>query len=341
MTRLEIDEAGREALSNVEWLRREAMDAPTLHIGESAVLDDERWRATTERLEIGAGLRVFLTDAEVRQNVTIEARDNFADRWIGSQVTIDGKADIDFLDGQEMSTTAERALLFRPSGRRVAYSLAAGTRFRSAGYGLEIERIRRLFDDKVPPVLHALLDRQVESSRIVAMPAIRPMRQLAASLFGKRFNGPLRTLMIEGAVLQLLAVQTAAAVEERQARPESILSLCERQAISNARDLLFADMRHPPSLGELATAVGLTERRLNAGFRSLVGMTVFEALKNERLEHARIALSAGNISLKEVAFRVGYNHVSNFVIAFKARYGAPPRRYLERRPLVTGLVVRS
>ena len=322
---------GGRALSNVEWLLREALDERALRLGERAMMDDDRWRATIERLEVGAGLRVFLTDAEARQDITIEARDNRTDRWIGSQVTIEGKADIDFLDGQKMSATAERALLFRPSGRSAAYSLAAGTRFRSAGYGLEVERIRRLLDGKVPAVLHGLLENQVDSSRIVAMTAIRPMRQLAAGLFGQRFNGPLRTLMMEGVVLQLLAIQTAAATQECQSKPQDFLSACERRAIREARERLLADMRSPPTLGELAMAVGLTERRLNAGFRALFGVTVFEALKNERLEHARLAFQTGNLPLKEVAFRVGYNHVSNFVIAFKARYGAPPRQYLDRK----------
>jgi AraC-like DNA-binding protein len=331
MKQLQPMKQGGMALSNVEWLLREALDEHTLGIGERVAMDDERWRASIERLEIGAGLRVFLTDAEARQDITIEARDDRTDRWIGSQVTIEGVADIDFLDGQRMSATAHRALLFRPSGRRAAYTLAAGTRFRSAGFGLGVERIHRLFDGKVPQVLQALVERDIDSSRIVAMHAVRPMRQLAAGLFGLRLNGPLRTLMMEGVVLQLLALQTAAATQECQSKPEDFLSACERRAIGEARERLLADMRSPPTLGELAMAVGLTERRLNAGFRALFGVTVFEALKNERLEHARLAFQSGRLPLKEVAFRVGYNHVSNFVIAFKARYGAPPRQYLERK----------
>jgi len=317
------------------------MDERSLQIGERAVLDDGRWHAIIERLEIGAGLRVFLTDAEARQDITIEARDNRTDRWIGSQVTIQGKADIDFLDGQRMCASAERALLFRPSGRCAAYTLAAGTRFRSAGYGLEVERICRLFDGKVPRVLEALLEHQVDSSRIVTMAAVRPMRQLAAGLFGHRLNGPLRTLMMEGVVLQLLAVQTAAATEECQPKPVQTPSAHERRAIAEARERLLADMRNPPTLGELALAVGLTERRLNAGFRTMFGVTVFEALKNERLEHARIAFESTNLPLKEVAFRVGYNHVSNFVNAFTSRYGAPPRQYVGRNPTHAGTLRRD
>jgi AraC-like DNA-binding protein len=83
------------------------------------------------------------------------------------------------------------------------------------------------------------------------------------------------------------------------------------------------------SLGELAVGVGLSEKRLNAGFRLLFGETVFEVLRNERLAHAQIALRSEAASLKEIAFRVGYNHVTNFITAFTARYGAPPRQYAD------------
>ena len=38
----------------------------------------------------------------------------------------------------------------------------------------------------------------------------------------------------------------------------------------------------------------------------------------------------GAVSLKEVSFRVGYTHVSNFVHAFRARYNAAPRQYIGR-----------
>jgi AraC-like DNA-binding protein len=39
----------------------------------------------------------------------------------------------------------------------------------------------------------------------------------------------------------------------------------------------------------------------------------------------------GGATLKEAAFRVGYNHVTKFISAFRARYGAPPVRFIGRR----------
>lgn len=317
-------------MPNVEWLLREATDEKALRVSERAVLDDERWRATIERLEIGPGLRIFLTNAEARRDITVEARDDRTDCWMGSQVTIAGRADIDFLDGTRTHATADHAMLFRPSGRRAAYSLRAGARFHSAGYGLSVDRVQRLFEDDVPDVLRGLLTAEVKRSHVVSMRGDRVMRGVAESLFGGGLNGPLRTLMIEGAVIQLLALQAAAAAADLPREPLlRALSRREREAIREARERLLADMRRPPTLGELASAVGLTEKRLNSGFRAQFGMTVFGTLRDERLEHARIALEAGNVPLKQVAFRVGYDHVTNFINAFTARYGAPPRQYLD------------
>jgi len=318
-------------LPNVEWLLREAADEQTLRMSTRAVVDDERWRATIERLEIGPGLRLFLTDAEARRDITVEALDDRTDRWIGSQVTISGRADIDFLDGARTHATAHHAVLFRPSGRRAAYSLRAGSRFHSAGYGLEVDRVRRLLDDDMPEILRSLLVREVQASRIVAMRGDHAMRCTAESLFGRGLTGPLRTLLQEGAVIQLLALQAAAAGDIKPGRNRRSFSKAERDAVCEARDRLLADMREPPTLGELASAVGLTEKRLNSGFRAQFGTTVFGALRDARLEHARLALETGEVSLKQVAFRVGYDHVNNFINAFAARYGVPPRQYCRRR----------
>jgi AraC-like DNA-binding protein len=316
--------------SNVEWLLREAMDERALRISERADVDNDTWRATIERLQIGPGLRVFLSDVQAHQDVTVEARDDRTDQWMGSQVTIAGRADIDFLDGERTYASADHAVLFRSPGRRAAYTVKAGARFHSAGYGLDVGRIVRLFEGEVPAALHGLLEPEVDASCVLALRGNRFMSNLAGMLFAPGLNGPLRHLMMEGAVVQLLALQAAAAAQGPIEPRRRILTTDERDALQAARLQLLADMRRPPSLDELALAVGLTEKRLNAGFKLLFGATVFETLRNERLEHARIVLQSEAVSLKEVSFRVGYNHVTNFISAFTVRYGAPPRQYLDQ-----------
>jgi AraC-like DNA-binding protein len=318
-------------ISNVEWLLREAANERTLQLSQRTEFDDAQWKGTFERLRIGAGLRVHLNKVEARRDLALEAVADRDDPWIASQITLDGRTEIEFTDGARTALTVDCAAMYRLSGPRAVFRLEAGTRYQSAGYTLEPDRIEQLLDGNIPKVLAPLFDREMTGSRIVALQTGRRLRSLARSLFAPGLTGVLRSLMIEGTVLQLLAVQAALAADLEQLRaPRHQLTAREREAVHEARRLLLSEMRQPPTLQELATAVGLTEKRLNAGFRMEFGATVFEVLRNERLEHARIALQAPETSLKDVAFRVGYSHVANFITAFTARYGAPPRQYLER-----------
>ena len=158
------------------------------------------------------------------------------------------------------------------------------------------------------------------------------MSAIAASLFETDLNGPLRRLLMEGGALHSSPCRppraSRPATRSAATLPRRDLSPRDRSAVREAHTRLLADMRAPPTLGELAEAVGLPERRLSAGFCLEFGTGPFEALRDHRLEHARQALEQGAAPLKEIAFRVGYNHVSNFVAAFRTRYGAPPRQFL-------------
>lgn len=312
--------------TSLAWLLHEGGHDTPVPAGGRRVLASENMRAEIEWIELGAGLRVYLTDVTAFRDVTLEPRAERSDCWVGSQTTIAGHARVDFLDGPHADADARHALLFRAARRAAAYSLTGGTRFWSAGYGLDVARMARLFDGDVPATLRPLLAPQTRTSMVVSVHLDRRMREVARNLFTRELNGPLRKLMLEGAVVQLLALQAAALGAQAPARAG--LTRREQQKVAEARDCLLADMRDPPSLGMLAARVGLSEKKLNAGFKVRFGATVYETLRNERLEHARLALEAEKLPLKDVARRVGYNHVTNFINAFAARYGAPPRRYL-------------
>lgn len=310
-------------MHNTDWLLHEPDGERTLKTSQRMQLDDAQWKAVIERIETGPGLRVFLTTAEVRNDVTVQPRDNESEPWLSNNIAVSGQIEIEMPDGLRLQGGMDEALMYRPSARNPRFHVKAPQRLRLAGYALRRDRLEQIFDGDLPAILLPLLERDISDSRYVSLPANKRLRQLAANLFTPGLNGPLRHIFIEGTVLQLLAAQLAAT--PRQARS---VSTREREAVLAAREKLLADMRNPPSLGELAQAVGLNEKRLNACFRAEFGGTVFEVLRNHRLEHARIALAAG-APLKQVAFRVGYNHVTNFINAFTARYGEPPGRYLE------------
>ena len=304
-----------------------------MEIGSRVVVDDERWRGSFERIVVAPGLHVVLNDVTPRRDFGVEPVDQHDGENVVGQIMLDGRVDLAFQDGAEVVAAGRHSLLYRLPDKWPTYRLSAEIPFRSLAYLVNLERVGRLFGAEVPAALGPLLEARPQETRHISSRADRHMSAIAAGLFDSDLNGPLRRLLMEGAALQLLALQAAAASRSTTRSgappPHRGLSPRERDAVHEAHARLLADMRDPPTLGELAEAVGLVERRLSAAFRLEFGAGPFEVLRDHRLEHARLALEQGAAALKEIAFRVGYNHVSNFISAFRTRYGAPPRQFLD------------
>lgn len=94
--------------------------------------------------------------------------------------------------------------------------------------------------------------------------------------------------------------------------------------IHRARDLLLADLRHPPSVTELARRTGTNPRKLTEQFRAVFGLPPFAYLKKHRLERAFHSLQRGTEPIATIAAEVGYRpgHLSS---AFRAQFGYSPR----------------
>ncbi len=315
-------------MPDIEWLLHTTTGRTSLWVEERILVEDENWQGSIERIEIAQGLRVFLVAAEVLRDMVVEPRNGASTLWLTGQISVSGVLDHRFTDGTELRITPEQAMLFRPLENSSVVTMRGSQSLRLTGYAFDLDRAAGLFDGEVPGPLKALFAPDPVHTPVVPTQASPRVRRLAEDLFAPGLNGPLRILFMEGVALQLLALQAAAVAEARRERREAI-SAHERAMIEEARDFLLADMRNPPSLGALAVAMGMTERRLNAGFREVFGTTAFELLRNERLEHARRAITTEDVVLKEIAHRVGYNHVSNFINAFTARFGVPPRGYKE------------
>ncbi|WP_017937794.1 AraC family transcriptional regulator [Zestomonas thermotolerans] len=122
------------------------------------------------------------------------------------------------------------------------------------------------------------------------------------------------------------------------ASPQTAL-LCERQcqhllARRRQRDGLAARVRSRllespgrlPDLEQVAADLHMTSRTL----RRHLGAegTSFRLLQEEvRQTLAEELLGLGSLSLEEIAERLGYSEVSNFIHAFKRWKGVPPRRF--------------
>ncbi|WP_164845354.1 helix-turn-helix transcriptional regulator [Pseudovibrio denitrificans] len=187
--------------------------------------------------------------------------------------------------------------------------------------------LSRCLGEQVPASLAPFLDVKELNYQLLEFCPTADMRQLIEKVFACQFNGALRMLFIEGAMLQLIALKAKLFIEGETLAELNALPDWEAAQIKAAYKMLVSDLTCPPTLSELSCKVNLGERRLNEGFKKLFGDSAFGILRNERLESARRALERGDVPLKQISYRVGYRHTNNFIQAFTKYFGISPTKY--------------
>lgn len=212
-----------------------------------------------------------------------------------------------------------------PVDRHCRYDIDAERGFRIVAVRIEPEAMDLLGADAGLPqtVKDVLTLRRDDVADMGTLPGT--IRRIGQSLLRQPLEGAMGRLFLQSKALDLLAHQFAHMGDSPDPRSLSPMELAK---VRMARDRLLADLRDPPDLDQLAREVGLPSKKLNRGFRELFGMTVFAYLRDARLDAAREALEEGTgLPLKQLAWELGYGQVSNFVTAFRRRFGLTPGSY--------------
>ncbi|RQS81734.1 response regulator transcription factor [Burkholderia seminalis] len=94
---------------------------------------------------------------------------------------------------------------------------------------------------------------------------------------------------------------------------------------------LSRTLNDPPTVEQLARAVGTHEKRLSRAFRDNLGQTVFEYLRHERLRIAQDLLGSTSLSIANIAKEIGFSTPANFATAFRERFGVTPTEWRRQR----------
>jgi AraC-like DNA-binding protein len=78
---------------------------------------------------------------------------------------------------------------------------------------------------------------------------------------------------------------------------------------------------------ELAVEFCLSPTYLQRLFKHQTGVSMCEWLSEQRLQRAAKLLENSYMSVKEIAYTVGYEHASSFIRAFERRFSQAPLRY--------------
>lgn len=300
--------------------------------------------AHRERVEFaGGGVKAYMEEIPILAGISlyrVDSRGNGRFGMAKEDVPSEGRIILGCMRGGHGAYTMDgcasqtwrndgKFYALTPNGRSVAYDVVAEGVWQVTALRIEAEALDMLARDAgLPELARMALEGRVDDlSGARAMTA--GMRRLMQDLIDPRPAGGMRRLYMQGKALELLSQQCAAM---EGFASDDTLSARDMARLREARERLLADLGNPPGLEDLAAAVGLTPRRLNKGFRVVFGTTVYDYLREARMDAARQMLEdGGDIPLKRLAWAVGYTQTSNFVTAFRRRFGVSPARYRRGR----------
>lgn len=83
-------------------------------------------------------------------------------------------------------------------------------------------------------------------------------------------------------------------------------------------------MKDPPTLAELSKLVGTNEFKLKGDFKEVFGTTPYAYHLKHKLELARSYILDTDLTIAEIAYKVGYSDPAHLTNAFRKQYDIPP-----------------
>lgn len=184
---------------------------------------------------------------------------------------------------------------------------------------------------EIPARLQAFTSAPKNRIDYCQIPLTAQMVDITTRLLDNPYSGTLYLTYIEALTFELLcaAIGTFWSLPDH---PTEKYSDRELRALGKARQLLVEQLAAPPTLRDLARAVGLRERALTHGFKAVYGETVFDFSLRCRMQYALSLLRDRNWSVDQVSEATGYSHPTSFATAFRRHFGLRPIDFRRLKP---------
>lgn len=209
-----------------------------------------------------------------------------------------------------------------------ASDTAAGTRLRGILIVCEREHLLSHFGlrtEHIPPIHRPIFTSSMGAPHALTLPMSLADLLIADQILSCRYAEPLRGVFIRAKGLELVCeiVSQINALPARGALA-TVGASSKLAAIGTAAEIYRREPHNPPTIAQLAKRVGLNRNDLTAGFKEAFGVTPHAYGHMARMEEAERLLRTGEISISEVARRMGYEGYSSFSRAYHAHFGRAP-----------------
>ncbi len=153
--------------------------------------------------------------------------------------------------------------------------------------------------------------------------ALRRMLELLATELSA--PGFASDVLIEASLVSI-AVELARAMQEKDDDRLQALAPASRQ-IRTINDFILGNLSSQLSVSEIARECGMSTRHVARVFKASTGSSIGDFVARSRIALAKDLLSAGDVRIKEVSWRCGFQSTSAFCAAFRAATGKTPSEF--------------
>lgn len=288
--------------------------------------------------ELRPGLHLHADDAVESSDFTAQAQMNEALRIV---LLLEGEVDLSYgvrdvrlnagsgcggaaatLPGNALLVSVAEPELFVRRGRRGGYA-------RRVSVGLSPEWIEQALGGRAAPALQSFMRQHLalhswqisERARAIAEQIVRP----------PVLDSWMQNLYLESRTLELVAQAFATLPGMQSSLSDRADGACaglrphEHKRLREVRELLSGPRADALCLDDIARHAGVNANTLQRQFRALYGTTIFDYLRETRLQRARAALERDGITVGQAAVLAGYSGAANFATAYKRRFGIVPK----------------
>ena len=190
--------------------------------------------------------------------------------------------------------------------------------------------------------LHKLINPQFDEKQLVPSQALN-MRDLMRlipvnpslmicfeQLIYHKLRAPFHLLFEKAKFLEIFSLLLESAFGQPMESCPVILSPVIENKLKQVRRHIIERLDEVPDPDALAVLYELPKNTLREGYRFIYGKTIHQYHSDHKLESAMQMLNQGELLVKEVAFKIGYQNPSHFISAFKKKFGYTPKQYLRR-----------
>ena len=141
-------------------------------------------------------------------------------------------------------------------------------------------------------------------------------------------NSMLKILQLEGLVYQILFNHINEHDQVLKDKyPKTSLLKSELKTIKQLGNKIIEHSSKEYTLRQLSLETGLSQVKLQEGFKLLYGRTVTDYIRHVRLETARDLIKNSDLTISEVVYSIGFTSRSYFSKIFKEKYDISPSKF--------------